>query len=248
MVPASALGPGQLVKWIMTLRAIIIGIISAVIFAAGGRYVEAYGNGPRMVRGQMPVSVYGLLICFVLLINPLVGRLRQSWRLRPAEMATVLALLLSVCTIIDVGMLRFWPNMCVNLIQAERTRPGWQKAEVLQLTPPSLLANGGKYSEEVVENWVLPGDPIVWPATWWKPTTWADPNVPAALSRSVSKSWQRVQWGAWTGLDGQDFGFSHDDVTHIYAAAQELDRKELSDHPEHLRAIGRRIQALLRPS
>jgi hypothetical protein len=49
-------------------------------------------------------------------------------------------------------------------------------------------------------------------------------------------------------LDGQDFGFSHDDVTHIYAAAQELDRKELSDHPEHLRAIGRRIQALLRPS
>ena len=49
-------------------------------------------------------------------------------------------------------------------------------------------------------------------------------------------------------LDGQDFGFSHDDVTHIYAAAQELDRKGLSAYPEQLREIGRRIQALLRPS
>jgi hypothetical protein len=195
----AAPGSDQMVKWPMTLRAIIIGIISAVIFAAGGRYVEAYGNGPRMVRGQMPVSVYGLLICFVLLINPLIARLRQSWRLKPSEIATVLALLLSVCTIIDVGMFRFWPNMCVNLIQSERTKPGWRKARLLDLTPPSLLANGGKYSEEVVNSWVLPGDPIAWPARWWKPATWRDPDVAAQLGRSVQKSWQRVPWYAWKG-------------------------------------------------
>jgi hypothetical protein len=140
----------------MTLRAVIIGIVGAIVFAAGGRYVEAYGHGPRMVRGQMPVSVYGLLICFALLLNPLITLVRKSWRFKPSEIATILALLLSVCTIIDVGMLRFFPNMCVNLIQAERTRPGWQKAEVIKRTPPSLLANGGKYSEEVVDNWVLP--------------------------------------------------------------------------------------------
>lgn len=140
----------------MTLRAIITAIVGAIIWGAGGRYVEAYIPGPRMVRGQLPVSVYGFLITFVLILNPLIGRIRRSWRFKPSETATILALLLVTCTIIDLGMLRFFPNMCVNLIQSERTRPGWQKAKVLERTPPSLLANGGKYSEEVVDGWVLP--------------------------------------------------------------------------------------------
>jgi|GEM_PF-525005 len=188
----------------MTLRAIIIGIVGAVIFATGGRYVEAYippgGNlGPRMVRGQLPVSVYGLLICFVLLLNPLIGRIRKSWKLRPAEIATVLALLLAVCTIIDLGMLRFYPNMCVNLIQAERTRPGWQKARVLELTPPSLLANDCNYSEPVVDGWVLPNDPIAWPHKWWNPAVWGDPNVRDRFAGSWKASWNRVPWEAWKG-------------------------------------------------
>jgi hypothetical protein len=183
----------------MTLRAIIIGIISAVAFAVGGRYVEAYGLGPRMVRGQMPVSVYGLLICFVLLLNPLIGRLRKSWRFKPAEIATILALLLSVCTIIDVGMLRFFPNMCVNLIQSERTRPGWQKAQVLKLTPPSLLANDCNYSEPVVDAWVLPNDPIAWPKKAWNPASWTDPNANRKFTASVESSWHRVPWYAWKG-------------------------------------------------
>jgi hypothetical protein len=183
----------------MTLRAVIIGVISAVVFAVGGRYVEAYGLGPRMVRGQMPVSIYGFLICFVLLLNPLVGRLRASWRFRPSEIATILALLLSVCTIIDVGMLRFFPNMCVNLIQAERTRPGWQKAQVLKLTPPSLLANDCNYTPAVVENWVLPGDPIVWPQRAWNPLSWAEPNASRDFADSAKSSWLRVPWAAWKG-------------------------------------------------
>lgn len=181
----------------MTLRAIIVGIISAVIFAAGGRYVEAYGLGPRMVRGQLPVSVYGLLICFVLLLNPLIGFVRRSWRFRPGEVATVLALLLSVCTIIDVGMMRFFPNMCVNLIQAERTRPGWQKAQVLKLTPPSLLANDCNYSAPIVENWVLPNDPIAWPDRAWSPVSWTEPNARKQFTASVESSWDRIPWAAW---------------------------------------------------
>jgi hypothetical protein len=183
----------------MTRRAIIIGIFSAVVFAVGGRYVEAYGLGPRMVRGQLPVSVYGMLICFVLLLNPLIGLIRKSWRFKPSEIATILALLLSVCTIIDVGMLRFFPNMCVNLIQSERTRPGWQKANVLKLTPPSLLANDCNYSQSVVDGWVLPNDPLALPADSWNPVSWTKPGAVSSFTDSIRSSWNRVPWKAWKG-------------------------------------------------
>jgi hypothetical protein len=177
----------------MTLRALIIGIIGAIVFAAGGRYVNAYIPGPNMVRGHMPISVFGLLILSAIGINPLLGWVRKSWSLKPSELALMLALLLGVSTIIDAGLMRHYPTILMWGMHAERTQPGWQKVHVVGYVPPVMMANGGKYSEEVVDNYMSEGDPIAWPTPWYKPWQWEM----GKFEKTLKASWDRVPWAVW---------------------------------------------------
>jgi len=186
----------------MTFRAVLIGVIGAIIFAAGGRYANAYVPRVQMVRGHLPITVFGSLIFFVMAVNPLIGWVRKSWKFKPSEIALILALFLGVCAIIDAGLMRYFPGVCVYPLQTERTRLGWQTTKVVSYVPPIMMANDGRYSEEVVEEWVIPGDPIKWPAWMWRPGTWigSDPNqveARQAFYRSVAKSWDRIPWYAW---------------------------------------------------
>ena len=80
----------------MTIRAIVIGILSAVFVAAYGQYASKYVPGTwGLVRGHLPVSVFGFLIFFTIAINPLLGKIRKSWRLRAGEVALILGLVLA---------------------------------------------------------------------------------------------------------------------------------------------------------
>ena len=83
--------------------------------------------------------------------------------------------------------MRHFPRILVHPIQQERTHPGWQKAGVLNETPPQLLANGGKYSEKVVENYV---------------TAMGEPGAPIAFKDVPWHAWRQplMIWGAVIAL------------------------------------------------
>ncbi|MGQ9662462.1 MAG: DUF6785 family protein [Kiritimatiellia bacterium] len=165
----------------MTRRAVILGLLGAILMGAGGQYALKYIPGLWMlIRGQLPVSVFGGVIVFVLLVNPVLGRLRPSFRLQPAEVAVIMALILVACGIAEAGMMRYFPRNLVLPLHQNRLMPSWQKANVLSYAPSVLLANGGQYSEEVVDNFIgpmgAPGQPIPitsvpWHA-WWQPLLW----------------------------------------------------------------------------
>jgi len=174
----------------MTVRAVLLGTLGALVMAVWGQYVNKYVPGVQgVVRGHLPVSVFGLFIVFVLLINPLLGLVRDGlrrfesgiaralagvfdWlRLRASEIALIIAMVLVACGITDAGLMRHFPRMLVHPVIAERTQPGWQKAKLIEATPPQLLADEGKYSPEVVDNYVMAmGEkhkPIPWSAVPW---------------------------------------------------------------------------------
>ncbi len=141
----------------MKLRALILGLLGTLLMGAYGQYASKYVPGMwGLVRGYLPVAVYGLLAFYVALVNPLLGRLRKSWRLRPAEMALIIAMMLVGCGITDGGMMRYFPRLLVHPMVLERSNPTWQQIGVLDYTPPAFLANGGKYSDAVVEDFVSP--------------------------------------------------------------------------------------------
>ncbi|HSV26869.1 MAG TPA: DUF6785 family protein, partial [Sedimentisphaerales bacterium] len=177
----------------MTRRALIIGIFGAIIFAAGGRYVNFYVPGPQLIRGHLPISVFGLLIMFVIIVNPVLSKLKASWCFKGTELALILALLLGVSAIIDGGLMRFFLRRGVDGIHAEQTVPSMQRLGIMGYMPPYMVANDGQFSKEVVDNFINPGEPIAWPRPWYAPWEWDT----AAFSRSLRASWDRVPWSAW---------------------------------------------------
>ncbi|MGQ9662759.1 MAG: DUF6785 family protein [Kiritimatiellia bacterium] len=181
----------------MTTRSFIVGLVGALLMGALGQYVNKYVPGIKgLVRGHLPVSVFGLFILFVLLVNPLLARIRSTWRFRAGEIAVVLAMILMACGITDAGLMRHFPRILIHPIQQNRTFPGWQRMQLLEKTPPILLANRGRYSEEVVDNYVSamgnPGQPISirrvpWHA-WWKPLLFWSSLIYLLLAGVISLS------------------------------------------------------------
>ena len=147
----------------MTFRAIIIGLVAATLIGAGSQFGKIMPI-PRLVRGHLPVTVFGTMIVYVAVINPLLGLMWRRMRLRAPEIALIFALLLIGCGISDAGLMRFFPSSAITPIEENRLNPGWQKSGLLALTPPELLAGGGQYTREVVGNYMRamgdPGRPI----------------------------------------------------------------------------------------
>ncbi|MBA4387331.1 MAG: hypothetical protein C0404_05075, partial [Verrucomicrobia bacterium] len=140
----------------MSFRSIIIGLVASLLMGVGAGYVNKYVPGVHgLVRGHLPVSVFGLFIFFVGVVNPVLNRINKSLRFRPGEIAMILGMVLVACGITDAGLLRHFPRSLAMPMVENRTHPGWQKTKVLEETPPILLANGGKPSTNVVDSYVL---------------------------------------------------------------------------------------------
>lgn len=135
----------------MSFRAILLGVIGAVLMGAGAAYVNKYVPGVTgLVRGHLPVSVFGLLIFFVAIVNPLINLIRPSWRFRPGEIAVIMAMVLVSCSITDAGLLRHFPrSIMLPVIENATTHKVWQHDKVLDETPSIMLANDGKYDDAI---------------------------------------------------------------------------------------------------
>jgi len=162
----------------MTKRAFILGLAGAILMGVYGQYAGKYVPGIwGLVRGYMPVTVYGFVILSALALNPLLGKVRRSWRLRPGELGLIFAMMLVACGIADGGLTRNFPRMLVHPVFLNQVNPDWQKTDALSYTPPVLFAGGGAYDKEVVENYFLPmgspGRPIPASAVPWH--AWAKP-------------------------------------------------------------------------
>jgi hypothetical protein len=159
----------------LTARAIIIGLLGAILIGAGGRYAADHIPGMRApVSGHLPVVVYGLLIFFCGGINLLLGRIRKGWRFRAGETALMMALMLAGCAIPTAGLMRYFPRSAIQPIINTMKEPVWQQSGLLKETPSVLLANGGEYSEEVVGDYLAP---------------MGEPGRPISITR--------VPWHAW---------------------------------------------------
>ncbi len=138
----------------MSARAIVIGLLAAAFLAGFGHFNDEYMMLTRLVGNYLPISVFGLLIVVVLLVNPVLYRMHRSWRLRPAELAVVTAFALVGCAIPGAGFLRNFTPTLVMPIHRNQSDPGWQRAEVLSYVPERMLPAGGQMDPAVVDNYL----------------------------------------------------------------------------------------------
>jgi hypothetical protein len=104
----------------------------------------------HFVGNNMPASIYGGLIVFVLFFN---ARLRR-WRLTGGELAVVLGITLAACSIPGSGLLRTFNGALVMPHHYSRTEPAWRENRVLEGVPQRLFADVKDDADRVLDGYV----------------------------------------------------------------------------------------------
>lgn len=132
----------------MTIRSILIGLLGASSICAVTFFNDRILRGTYLIGNNLPIVVYGLLIIFVVFLNPFIKRLALTGK----ELAVILAMTLAACTIPSSGLLRTFPGVCVLPLHLERTQPAWHgeqpTLEAMQIKNWEALISGLKSDRE----------------------------------------------------------------------------------------------------
>ncbi|MBA4388194.1 MAG: hypothetical protein C0404_09450 [Verrucomicrobia bacterium] len=162
----------------MTFRALILGLAGAILIAVFG-YINNYIIGLEGLESGylIPVSVVGLLIAFMLVVNPMLFKIRSGWALKPGEAAVVVLMWLVALSIPGQALMNQFTSVIALPSYWNKLNVGWQRMELMKYAPPSMLLGGGKYDPEAMDgfiqglslnnNWISPGQ-IPW-------SKWAPP-------------------------------------------------------------------------
>jgi len=125
----------------MTVRAIIIGLLCGAFICGFCFFNDFIMRQTFLVGNYMPISVYGGLVFFLLLFNPLLFRLRRRLALTGRELAVIVALTLAACYVPGRGLMHYFFTFQMMPHHYLKTRPGWKKAGVVDLAPTRMLAD-----------------------------------------------------------------------------------------------------------
>ena len=159
----------------MSARAVIIAVLGGIFIATVGYFNDQVPRLNHFVGNQFPIIVFFPLILAAAAFNPLLARLRRTWRLSSAELAVIVGLLLVACNIPGSGLLRWWSRAVAVpvMYEQDQSKASWRATKALGYAPPALLVNEGKYDKEFFDSF------------------WSGSTKPIALSD--------VPWGAWKG-------------------------------------------------
>ncbi len=190
----------------MTVRAILIGA-SVALLIAGVAYVnDQVLDLESVVAGhQLPITVIGPLILGMVLVNPLLFRLRPSWALRPGEVAVAFVIALAGCSMAVRGLGEQFPSVLAMPGHWQNISPGWQKNKLLSYTPSAMLPGGNVPSEDVLEGYLaglgrpgeaiglgaIPWDQWTSPLVTWLPLIFLSATSMACLALIVHQQWSR---------------------------------------------------------
>ncbi|MBM4034519.1 MAG: hypothetical protein FJ291_22465 [Planctomycetes bacterium] len=125
----------------MRLRAIIIGLLSAAAVCAFAFFNDFIMKQTFLVGNYMPISVYGGLLVFLLVVNPLLLRASKRLALTNRDLAVIIALTLAACYVPGRGLMHYFGTFLMLPHKYERTTPGWKATGVVQLAPERMLAD-----------------------------------------------------------------------------------------------------------
>jgi hypothetical protein len=145
----------------MTFRSVLLGLLGAVVINAFTYASYAVLHVTNPVAHHLPVGVYGSLIIFILIINPLLFLIWKRLSLSGPEIAVALAIVLASCAVPGSSMMRSFTTSLVMPYQVNRTNPGWAARPVgkpmLERLPRYMLADVTPQNENDVLNKFMQG-------------------------------------------------------------------------------------------
>ena len=138
----------------MTPRAIVLGLVGVLFVCSYTYFNDAVIHQTMFVGNNMPISVYGGLVLFVLLLNPLLARVGRRLAFSERELTVVLVMTLSSCCIPGSGLMRTFTSTLLLPHHYARTNPGWQSQHVLEMVPAPMLVDVSAGEDMVVNGFV----------------------------------------------------------------------------------------------
>jgi hypothetical protein len=125
----------------MTVRAVLLACAGVALICGFGFFNDFVLRQTYMVGTFMPIPVYGGLILFLLLLNPLLGRIRRTWMFTGPELGFAIAAMLFACFIPGRGLMHHAMGTLMLPHHYAKTDPTWKEVKALDLVPPKMLAD-----------------------------------------------------------------------------------------------------------
>jgi len=110
----------------MTIRSVILGLLAAVVICGVTFFNDMVMKGTSLIGNFVPIAVFGGLLIFVLLVNPLLGLIHKRFRLKGREVAVAAAIALFACYIPGRGLMHYFTTFLMLPHQYARNAPEWQ--------------------------------------------------------------------------------------------------------------------------
>lgn len=110
----------------MTVRAAILGLLGATLLCAVSFFNDMVMRGTFLVGNFLPITVFGGLLLYLLLVNPLLRWLGRGLALSGAELCVIMALLLFACYVPGRGLMHQFTTFLMLPRHYLKTTPGWQ--------------------------------------------------------------------------------------------------------------------------
>lgn len=123
----------------MTFRSVFLGLLGAALISSVCYFNDGIIRQGMLVSHLMPVVVYGGLVLFLLILNPVLRRLRASWSFSGKELAVIVALVLVACSIPSWGLVQCLPTSIMLPHHFARQRSAWREQEVLKKAPSQMM-------------------------------------------------------------------------------------------------------------
>ena len=134
----------------MTVRGVLLGLLGAAFICATTYFNDYVIQQSGLIGSNMPVSVYGGLVIFVLLINPLFRRYAFSGR----ELVVALTITLAACCVPASGLMcTFTPTLMMPHHWA-RVEPGWRAEKIVEEAPDRVLTDIEGREDEALNGFI----------------------------------------------------------------------------------------------
>ncbi|MBN2451993.1 MAG: hypothetical protein JXR77_16520 [Lentisphaeria bacterium] len=125
----------------MSRRSVILALLAVAFVCGFGFFNDFVLRQTYMVGTFMPMPVYGGLILFLLLVNPLLRLLGRRWPLSGQELAFVVAVVLFACFIPGRGLMHHGTGTLMLPHHYAKTDTTWKETSALDLVPKRMLAD-----------------------------------------------------------------------------------------------------------
>ncbi len=128
----------------MSIKGVITGILLALFISAFTYFNDAIVRGTFLIGNHLPLGIFGIVIIFLLLLNPVLRAINRKWPLTAGELAVATGIGLAACAWPGSNFYRVATGSFTMPVHREKTVAAWRAQNVLSYVPGGspLLAQG----------------------------------------------------------------------------------------------------------